>query len=185
MKTEEKSIDAVSESNDCSNPVITEKGVEVFIRPVRPDDADLLRPLFKSLSPESIYFRFFAPRKDFSDHMLERFARIDEDCEIALTALDRSGKMIGMACVFILEDRVQAEFSVLVGDPWQGKGIGAELLRRCLMLAKQQQVHTVWGRVLPGNARMLIMAQKLGFAKKQVPDENEYELTIDLRSLHV
>ena len=185
MKTEEKSIDAVSESNDCSNPVITEKGVEVFIRPVRPDDADLLRPLFKSLSPESIYFRFFAPRKDFSDHMLERFARIDEDCEIALTALDQSGKMLGIACVVIMEDRVQAEFSVLVGDPWQGKGIGAELLRRCLMLAKQQQVHTVWGRVLPENARMLIMAQKLGFAKKRAPDANEYELTIDLRSLHI
>ncbi len=41
------------------------------------------------------------------------------------------------------------------------------------------------GKVLPENARMLIMTQKLGFAKKRVPDANEYELTIDLRSLHV
>ena len=185
MKIEEKSIEAVSVSNDYTHPVITEKGVEVLIRPVCPDDADLLRALFKSLSFESIYFRFFAPVKDFPDHMLERFARIDEDCEIALTALDRSGKMLGIACVVIMEDRAQAEFSVLVGDPWQGKGIGAALLMRCLILAKQQQVHTVWGRVLPENARMLIMAQKLGFAKKRIPDANEYELTIDLRSLHV
>ena len=185
MKTEEKFIEEGFESNGYRHRVPTEDGVEVFIRSVRPDDADLLRALFKSLSPESIYFRFFAAVKDFPDHMLERFARIDEDCEIALTALDQSGKMLGIACVVIMEDRVQAEFSVLVGDPWQGKGIGAELLRRCLMLAKQQQVHTVWGRVLPENARMLIMAQKLGFAKKQAPDANEYELTIDLRSLHL
>ena len=185
MKTEEKSIKDVFASNDYLHPVITEKGAEVFIRPVHPDDVTLLRELFKSLSPESIYFRFFSPLKHISEQLLERFTQIDTDCEIALTALDQSGKMLGIACVVILEDRLQAEFGILVGDPWQGKGIGAELLLRCLILAKRKRVQAVWGRVLPRNTKMLVLAEKLGFTKKQVQDANEYELSIDLRSLHI
>ncbi|HIJ55711.1 MAG TPA: GNAT family N-acetyltransferase [Deltaproteobacteria bacterium] len=185
MKIEEKSIEEGFESNGYPHRVITEDGVEVFIRPVRPDDADMLRALFKSLSPQSIYFRFFAPIKDFPDHILERFVRINEDYEIALTALDQCGKMLGMACVVILKDRIHAEFGILVGDAWQGKGVGAELLLRCLILAKRKQVHVVWGKVLPENTKMLALGQKLGFTKKRASDANEYELTIDLRSLHV
>ena len=185
MKTGEKTFKDVVAFNDYPHPVITEKGAEVFIRPVRPDDVTLLRELFKSLSPESIYFRFFSPLKHISQQLLEQYTQIDTDCEIALTALDQSGKMLGIACVFILEDRLQAEFSILVGDPWQGKGIGAELLLRCLILAKRKQVKAVWGRVLPRNTKMLVLADKLGFTKKQVPDANEYELIIDLQSLHM
>ena len=37
-------------------------------------------------------------------------------------------KMIGGARVIIGKNNNEAEFSVAVGDPWQGKGIGAELL---------------------------------------------------------
>jgi len=161
--------------------IVTDEGIEISIRPVRPDDVALLKSLFESLSPESIYFRFFAPIKDFPDHMLESFARINEDCEIALTALDRSGKMLGICCIAIMEDGIRGEFAVLIGDPWHGKGIGAELLKHCLSLAKDRRVEVVWGRVLPGNTKMLALGRKLGFTLKQVPDDNEYELLIDLR----
>ena len=174
-----------SESIRLPQQVVTDGGIEILIRNIQPDDVALLRALFESLSPESIYFRFFSPSNYISEQQLERYTQIDESCEIALTALDRSGKMLGMACVVILEDRIHAEFGILVGDPWQGKGVGAELLLRCLILAKRKQVHVVWGKVLPENTKMLTLGQKLGFTKKRAPDANEYELTIDLRSLHI
>jgi len=163
--------------------VITDEGIEISIRPVHPDDVALLKALFESLSPQSIYFRFFSPLKQIPNHMLDRITHIDTDCEIVLVALDRFERMLGICCVSILDDRIQAEFGVLVGDPWQGKGIGAELLKRCLILAKKREVETVWGRVLPENTKMLALGEKLGFTLKQVPDDNEYELLIDLRKI--
>ena len=161
--------------------VVTDEGIEISIRHVRLDDAALLIALFESLSPESIYFRFFSPLRQIPDRMLHQLTHIDTDCEIVLGALDGSGKMLGICCVSILEDRIRGEFSVLIGDPWQGKGIGAELLKRCLILANDWQVELVWGRVLPENTKMLALGRKLGFTLKHVPDDNEIELVIDLR----
>ena len=202
MKTEEKytsfpvEMNSVPESYSCElysgsmeasesirfpQQVVTDEGIEIWIRPVQPDDAVLLKALFESLSPQSIYFRFFSALKQIPDHMLDRITHIDTDCEIVLVALDRTGEMLGISCVYIMEDGIRAEFAVLIGDPWHGKGIGAELLKRCLTLAKDRRVEMVWGRVLPGNTKMLALGKKLGFKMKHVPDNNEIELVIDLR----
>ena len=42
---------------------VTRGGVEILLRPIKPEDAPLLVELFHSLSPTSIYFRFFSPMK--------------------------------------------------------------------------------------------------------------------------
>jgi acetyltransferase len=113
--------------------VKTEEGLEIEIRPFKPEDVDQFKLLFETLSPESIYFRFFSPLKSPPGDMLKQFSSLDETCGIVLAALDRAEAMLGIACVIILEDRIWGEFAVLEGDPWQGKGIGAELLKHCLL----------------------------------------------------
>jgi acetyltransferase len=162
----------------------TTMGVDIFVRPIRPEDAPLLVELFESLSPKSVYMRFFSPLKHLSHSMLARFTQIDYDREIALVALSESRlkeKMLGVARVINERNQKHAEFAVAVGDQWQGKGIGAELLERCLTIAKERNIETVWGSVLAENVQMLKLGQKLGFKIKRVPDSNEYELRIDLR----
>ena len=157
---------------------------DVFIRPIRPDDAPLLVELFASLSSRSIYNRFFSPLKSLSHNMLARFTQIDYDREIALVALSETEtgeKILGVARVINETDQKHAEFSVVVGDPWQGKGIGAELLQRCLSIAGERNVETVYGHVLSENTQMVALGRKLNFKIKRVPDSNEYELVIDLR----
>ena len=131
---------------------------DVFIRPIRPDDAPLLVELFESLSPRSVYNRFFSLLKSLSHNMLARFTQIDYDRKIALVALcktETGEKILGVARVINEIDQKHAEFSVLVGDPWQGKGIGAELLQRCLSIAKERNVETVYGQVLAENTQMV------------------------------
>jgi len=58
--------------------------------------------------------------------MLERFTQIDYDREIALVALcspELNEKMLGVARIITdVYNRKHAEFSVIVGDSWQGKG---------------------------------------------------------------
>jgi acetyltransferase len=161
----------------------TNTGINIFIRPIRPEDAPLLVELFESLSPRSVYLRFFSPLKQLPHSMLARFTQIDYDRHIALVAISESQpeeKMLGVARVILGRDPREAEFSVVVGDPWQGEGIGASLLQRCLGIAKERGVHEVTGAVLVENTQMLALGRKLGFKIKKVPDASEYELVIDL-----
>ena len=41
--------------------VVLRDGSTAHLRPIRPDDADRLRDFHGALSPETVYFRFFAP----------------------------------------------------------------------------------------------------------------------------
>jgi len=119
--------------------------------------------------------------------MLARFTQIDYAREIALVALcgpELNEKMLGV--VHIITDvynRKHAEFSVIVGDPWQGKGIGAELLKRCLSISRDRGIEKVTDIVLPENTQMLALGRKLGFNAKKVTGESDYKLTIDLTKL--
>ena len=159
---------------------------ELLIRPIRPDDAPLLVELFDTLSPQSIYYRFFSPMKQLSPTMLARFTQIDYDREIALVAVaesDPSEKMLGAARVILQHNLKDAEFAVLVGDPWHGKGIGAHLLATCLNIARERQFRIIWGTVLAENKGMLALGRKLGFTIKRGGQSGEFDLTLDMTQL--
>jgi len=162
----------------------TSTGVDIFVRPIRPEDAPLLIELFDSLSPQSVYRRFFTPMKRLPHRMLARFTQIDYDRHIALVALPGSESketMLGVARAIIGRNLKEAEFSVVISDPWQGKGIGAALLQRCISIAKERGIETVMGTVLAENTQMLALGKKLGFKIKNMAGTGEYELSIDFR----
>lgn len=159
---------------------------DLLIRPIRPEDAPLLVDLFETLSPQSIYYRFFSPMKALSPEMLARFTQIDYDREIALVAIvesDSSETMLGAARVILQHNLKDAEFAVLVGDTWQGKGIGARLLTTCLDIARERRFGTIWGTVLAENRSMLALGRKLGFSIKHGDHSGEFDLTLDMSQL--
>jgi acetyltransferase len=166
---------------------VTSSGLEVFIRPIKPEDAPLLVELFDTLSPTSIYYRFFGPLKALPHSMLVRFTQVDYDREIDMVALEKINgdkeRMIATARVMSDPDGKSAEFAILVGDPWHGKGVGAKLLERCLAIAKERGIETVWGIVLHENTGMRALARKLGFKISRSDEPSELELTIDLTSV--
>ncbi len=161
---------------------------ELLIRPIRPEDAPLLLELFDALSPQSIYYRFFFPMKKFPQEMLARFTQVDYDREIALVAISESvseEKMLGAARVILQQNLKDAEFAVLVGDPWQGKGIGAQLLRICLNIAKERHFRNIWGIALAKNKGMLALGRKLNFTIRPSTLVGEYELNLNLSESHL
>ena len=87
--------------------------------------------------------------------------------------------MLGVARVILGRNQNEAEFAVVVGDSWQGRGIGAALLQRCLRIAKERGIQKVTGTVLAENTQMLALGRKLGFRIKKEKDVSEYELMID------
>ena len=92
-------------------------------------------------------------------------------------------QMVATARVISDPDGKRAEFAILVGDPWQGKGVGAKLLERCLVIAKERGIQTVWGIVLHENTGMLALARKLGFEVSKSDEPIELQLTIDLKTV--
>ena len=75
--------------------------------------------------------------------MLARFTQIDYDREIALVAIDEDSptdNILGVARIIGDADGKTGEFAVLVGDVWQGKGIGGNLLEKCLSIAEKKRL---------------------------------------------
>jgi acetyltransferase len=156
-------------------------GHPIFIRPVKPEDAPLFTALFKILSPATIYYRFFGVLKELNPEMLARFTQIDYDREIALVAIDEESQtdnILGVARIIGEPDGKTGEFAVLVADVWQGKGVGSNLLQKCLAIAEKQGFKTVHGIVLHENENMLALGKKLGFAIQREPDAGDNELVI-------
>lgn len=165
--------------------VATRTGLEVFMRPVKPEDAPLLLDLFNSLSPRTRYFRFFTPLKTLPRHLLVRYTQVDYKKDMALVAMDLTdpdNKILAVARFISKSDQADAEFAVVVRDEWQGKGVGRVLLENLILIAGERRIESMSGYVLSENIHMLSLARTLGFHLSRIPGEDQYFLKIDLRS---
>jgi acetyltransferase len=162
----------------------TRDGLELLVRPIRPDDGALFTNLFGRLSAASIYSRFCRCIKALSPEMLARLTQIDYDRELALVAIhmDRDQEsMIGAARIINEPDGRQAEFAVMIADDWQGKGVGALLLQKLIAVGRERGLETIWGYVLQENKSMLRLGKKVGFSSRFDSDVEMVVLTIDLK----
>ncbi|MCB0661265.1 MAG: bifunctional acetate--CoA ligase family protein/GNAT family N-acetyltransferase [Saprospiraceae bacterium] len=141
-------------------------GKQVTLRPIKPEDEPEILELFKSLSRQSIYFRFFSYVPKVTHDMLTRFTQIDYDREMAIVAeIQEEGKKKLSAVVRIVQDTLdnQAEFAIVVGDPWQGTGLGNMMMDYILDIAKKMELKKVYANVLKSNKAMVHMFKKRGF----------------------
>ncbi|WP_020587353.1 GNAT family N-acetyltransferase [Desulfobacter curvatus] len=164
----------------------TQDSEQVLIRPVKPEDADPMLDFFEKLSTQTIYLRFFTPLKQLSKRMLIQLTQIDYDREVALVAwfpAHNGEKIIGSARIIFTANGTEGEFAIMLADSWQGKGVGAALLKSCLAFSKRYGLKRVFGVVLRENKQMLRLADKLGFKKVGTPASSEIELIIDIDKL--
>ncbi len=149
-------------------------GKEVLIRPIKPEDEPLMQALFYSFSPETIRLRFMQPKKTITHEELARFCHIDYDRELALVAITQEEgekKIIGVVRLIRLPDETSAEMAVVVGDPWQGKGLGRVLCEIAIRVAKEMGLRRLFMDILVDNQRMLRLAEKLGFKVVEREDD--------------
>ena len=67
--------------------VLLSDGRTARLRAIRPDDGPALRRLGEQLSSESVYFRFFSPRRSISEEEIAHFVTVDYQDRLALVAL--------------------------------------------------------------------------------------------------
>ena len=150
-------------------PWIMKTGGEATIRPIRPEDEPRLIKLHEALSDRSVYMRYFQPLKLSQRTAHERLTRIcfiDYDREMVLVAEHEKSdirELIAIGRLNKLHGRQEAEMAVLVADRFQHHGLGAELYRRLLAIAREEGIRRVISVILAENHDMLTICQKLGF----------------------
>jgi acetyltransferase len=162
-------------------------GTEVLFRPIQPEDELMLRKFHETLSERTVHMRYLKAMQLSQRIAHERLARlcyIDYDREIALVAVRRNpyNNAPELMAVGRLTKRAgtnSAEYAVIVSDRFQHQGLGSEMLRRLVAIAKDENVGTVFGTVLEDNTEMLSLVKKLGF--KVLPTENEHLLRAEIK----
>ncbi len=141
-------------------------GTRMTLRPMLKSDAPLLKESLGQLSRESRRNRFFSAAREVSDEMVHRLTHFDSATEFALVVVRKEkGKEIPLAGGrFVHEsDGRRCEFSLLIGDAWQGQRIGHRILRVLVREAAWRGLREMEGYVLADNQAMLRLARTMGF----------------------
>ena len=145
-------------------------GEAVTIRPIRPEDEPLVIEFHKKLSERSVYLRYFQPLKLTQRTAHERLTRIcflDYDREMALVVerkkADGTPEIIAIGRLSKMHGRPEAELAALVQDEFQGKGLGGELYRRLIQVARDQHLTKVHSDMLGENREMQNLCKRLNF----------------------
>ncbi|MEM4734031.1 MAG: GNAT family N-acetyltransferase, partial [Candidatus Bathyarchaeia archaeon] len=155
---------------------------QVLLRPVKPEDEKRFNEFLSSLSEETMRFRFFQILKDVSHDLLVKYCNLDYNREVTIIAEHQqdSRKIVGAGSVIVEPDGNSGEFAVVVGDEWQGLGLGSKLMDHLIMIARDMRLEWIFGYVLPNNYKMLRMCAKMGFTSEQL-DEETVKLALALR----
>jgi RimJ/RimL family protein N-acetyltransferase len=157
-------------------------GRPIEIRAQRPDDeADMLAAVARTAS-QSLYRRFFATRRGFSEKEKAFFMHIDFVNHVALVAeIDEgtSRTIIGGGR-YIVTAPGEAEVAFIVVDAYQGQGIGTLLTRHLVGLARAAGLKQLAADVLPENMPMRRVFDKFGFRAARSVDPQVMHLTLPL-----
>ncbi len=163
------------------------KGANVTIRPIRPEDEPLMVEFHKTLSDRSVHLRYFGTlslRDRITHERLRRVCFIDYDREIALVTdlknRDGSHQILGVGRLVKAHAANEAEFSVLIGDRWQGKGLGTELLRLLVRIGRKEGLQRIIGHIMPENIMMKAVSEEIGFRLRLCENGDEWLAEIDL-----
>jgi acetyltransferase len=160
------------------SPAKLNTGQSVTIRPIRPEDEPLMAKFHGLLSEQTVYFRYFhmiALGQRVTHERLVRICFNDYDREIALVVEHRgpdgAPAIIGVGRLSKNWKRDAAEFSVLIADEYQRHGLGTEVMRRLIDVARQETLKRISASILPENDGMQAVCKKLGFKLRRDPAE--------------
>ena len=158
-------------------------GAELQVRQIQPKDKALLAAGFERLSPESRYRRFFAPIQRLTERDLAYLTEIDHHDHEALAAIDlRAGDLVGVARYVRGAELHLAEVSVVVGDPWQQRGVATLLLERLVERARAAGVTHFVALVMSENSEALRLFKHRvpGHAEPRRSKSGHLELLLEL-----
>jgi RimJ/RimL family protein N-acetyltransferase len=160
-------------------------GTPAMIWPLLPTDARMLREGFRRLSPESRRRRFLSPLDDLDDAMIARLVTgVDGVHHIALVLValppDGPEEPVGIArLVQDPSDPATADIAVTVADRWQGRGVGAALVR-ALMKRRPRELRQIRTVVDADNRASLALLAASGVMSPGPARAGVVDVTVEL-----
>jgi len=160
------------------------------MRLLKPADAALLEHLFYQLSPESRWRRFHMitdhlPPQEVSRRACE-LANVDNRTQAgAVVAVAGEGKASTIVGVVRLArapgqpDAPEAEAAVVVRDDYHGQGVGAELLRRMVSLARRMRIKQIVAVFQADNDTAIRLFRRLGLPYKLTVTHGASKMYLD------
>lgn len=144
----------------------------IMIRPIRQDDAEIIKEFSCHLSSELKHLNYMENFKELPEKMMTRLTQVDYKKSMTLIATPvENGKEIVIGMVhYITEDGENCEFDMIVADSWQNKGIGTVLTEALIKSAKDNGIKTIKIVILASNIGGMMLAKHFGFVVEDSDD---------------
>jgi GNAT superfamily N-acetyltransferase len=170
---------------DLETSFLSRTGEQIAVRPILPSDASRLQDLFHSLSPESIYRRFFSYRRDLPGSEARQLSMVDYRLHLALVAypVQDPEQIVGVARFAPTEEREGAvEMAIVVRDAFQNYGIGRFLFKALAEAARERGYRWMLVETQSDNQPMIELAERVGYTTVLERDTGMVRLWLDLRA---
>jgi acetyltransferase len=161
-------------------------GREIFLRPIRENDRDLILDLFNRISPRSVYQRFLTNLHTLPEGLLHRLANPGHPRGLALAGVaDEEGReaLVGVGRYSMDPDGSHADLALAVRDDWQKLGLGKALIQRTVAAAGEHGVTRFTSMMDPGNTVMESIIIGLGYEVSYSLRSGFYQVEITVRPL--
>lgn len=151
--------------------ILARDGSSLTVRPIRPEDEPLMVEFHRHLSDQSVHQRYMGMISYDSRVLHERLIRRcfnDYDREIALViekpaTTGRPAAILGVARLSRVPHTSDGRFALVIADEYQHQGMGTELLRQLIAVARQEKLVHLGAEVLSTNKEMLSLCRHAGF----------------------
>jgi len=154
----------------------------VRLRLINPQDIGLWTDFVNGCSEKSLWLRFLSPFSATPERA-RRFCNLNPEEEVAVVAEMKVGdqyKFLGIARLIKNKRREgEAEYAVIVSDPWQNKSLGITLSEQCINLARKEGYKTIRVETIQENYPMIRIFRRCDFAF-DAKDENMVSMSLNL-----
>ncbi len=170
--------------NEYLRQTTTDDGVELTIRPIRPEDEPGVAQFHSQLSDTTVLARYGTNRPLSERTAHERLTRIcfvDYDREFGLVAQvegSNGPEIVAVARISRVYASEARMLTMVVADAWQRRGVGARLVRSAVMVAQGEGVARLVAELRPDNVRMrdLLAEEGFSFTEREAALEASLEL---------
>jgi RimJ/RimL family protein N-acetyltransferase len=144
--------------------LILKNGREIFIRPIRETDEQLIVDFFKKLSARSVTLRFLRHLDAIPQDMLYQFTHLNYSSEFALAGvITENGRDAIIAIARYAHTPHLPELAIAVRDDWQHLGLGKSLMKQVVEAGKANGIYRFGGMIDPRNKIIMKILLDLGY----------------------
>jgi RimJ/RimL family protein N-acetyltransferase len=161
-------------------------GTEVTVRSIRAEDSDSVLEAFKGMDKESVYRRFFSPKKDLSPKELDQLTDVDFSNVVALvvTKTSAEGELLIGGGRYALggPGATDAEIAFMTNGGYRGLGIAPLILTHLVRIAREAGLMRFEAEVLAENQPMLAVFRQSGLPMSLKRDGGTFHVTLALQA---